>query len=77
MSNIMLDMAKAEARYSNDPKKKLIGITLDPAAFVDEKSGELNSDALAHEGFEWVQKQFKKIDADKKAAAEAEVKKDG
>ena len=76
MSNVMLDMAKADARYSNDPKKKLNHLTLDPAAFVDEKTGELNSDALAKEGVEWVQKQFKKIDADKKAA-EIDGKKDG
>ena len=67
MSNMMFNMATAEARYSNDPKDQLIGITLDPAAFVDEKTGELDSAALAHEGVEWVQKQFKKID-DVKAA---------
>lgn len=53
MSNIMLSMARNDALYHPE-KYKLIGVNIDPSAFVDEKSGELDSAALAHEGFEWV-----------------------
>ena len=67
------DMAKAKAMYSNDPKDKLIGCVFDPQGFK-KPDGTLDSAAMAHEMFEWAQKQFKKIDSDK---AEAEGKKDG
>jgi hypothetical protein len=75
MSNIMLSMARNDALYHPE-KYKLIGVNIDPSAFVDEKSGELDSAALAHEGFEWVQKQFKKLDAEKAAEVEAKKAKD-
>jgi hypothetical protein len=68
--SIMSDMAKNELCYKG---KKPIQLTLDPASFVGE-DGKLDSAAMAHEMFEWAQKQFKKIDSDK---AEAEGKKDG
>ena len=72
MSNMMLEMAKAKARYSNDPKDQLIGCVIDPKGFK-KPDGSLDSAAMAHEMFGWAQKQFKKLD-DEKAA---EGKKDG
>jgi hypothetical protein len=67
MSNMMFNMATAKARYSNDPKDQLIGVVIDPKGFK-KPDGSLDSDALAHEGCEWAQKQFKKIEADKAAS---------
>jgi hypothetical protein len=73
MSNLMIEMAKAKARYSNDPKDQLVPLGMfDPQGFK-KPDGTLDSDAMAHSMFESVQKQLEKIDADKAA----ENKKDG
>jgi hypothetical protein len=69
---MMIEMIKAKARYSNDPKDQLVGM-FDPQGFK-KPDGTLDSDAMVHSMFGWAQKQFKKLD-DEKAAVEA--KKDG
>lgn len=72
MSNMMLNMATAKARYSNDPKDQLqlVGM-FDPQGFK-KPDGTLDSDAMAHSMFECAQKQFKKIDDEKAAEDKAD-----
>ena len=69
--SIMSDMAKNDAYYKG---KKLVGCVFDPTSFV-RKDGTLDKEAMAHEMFEWVQKQYKKIDEAKKAEEDAKEKK--
>ena len=65
--SIMSDMAKSEAMYKG---KKLIGCVFDPTGFK-KPDGSLDSAAMAHEMFEWAQKQYKKIDEAKKEEVDA------
>jgi hypothetical protein len=70
---MMIEMMKAKARYSNDPKDQLQLVGMFAPQGFKKPDGTLDSDAMAQSMFESVQKQFKKID-DEKAA---EGKKDG
>jgi hypothetical protein len=66
-------MAKAEAMYSNDPKKKLVGCVFDPSAFK-KTDGSLDTDALCDEIVAWVdlqQKDYERRKAEAIAAKKA------
>ena len=69
--SIMSDMAKNDAYYKG---KKLVGCVFDPSGFK-KPDGTLDSAAMAHEMFMWVQGQFKKIDEAKKAEEGAKEEK--